>query len=46
MSDGAIKVAIHRLYKPFRHIVVARISTPSDNPVEVQGKLNYMINAM
>lgn len=46
MSDGAFKVAIHRLRKRFRHIVVARISTTVDDPVEVQDELNYLINAM
>lgn len=46
MSDGAFKVAIHRLRKHFRHIVVARISTTVDDPVEVQDELNYLINAM
>lgn len=46
MSEGAFKVAIHRLRKRFRHIVVARISTTVDDPVEVQDELNYLINAM
>ena len=46
MSDGAFKVAIHRLRKRFRHIVVARITTTVDDPVEVQDELNYLINAM
>tara|TARA_R110002072_G_scaffold287242_1_gene452606 strand:- start:58526 stop:59230 length:705 start_codon:yes stop_codon:yes gene_type:complete len=46
MSDGAFKVAVHRLRKRFRHIVVARITTTVDDPVEVQDELNYLINAM
>lgn len=46
MSDGAFKVAIHRLRKRFRQIVVARISTTVDDPVEVQDELNYLISAM
>ena len=46
MSDGAFKVAIHRLRKRFRHIVVAKITTTVDDPVEVQDELNYLINAM
>jgi len=46
MSDGAFKVAIHRLRKRFRHIVVAKITTTVDDPIEVQDELNYLINAM
>jgi len=46
MSDGAFKVAIHRLRKRFRQIVVAKITTTVDDPVEVQDELNYLINAM
>ncbi|MFT5323837.1 MAG: DNA-directed RNA polymerase specialized sigma24 family protein [Planctomycetaceae bacterium] len=46
MSDGAFKVAIHRLRKRFRHIVVAKITTTVDDPVEVQDELNYLVNAM
>ena len=46
MSDGAFKTAIHRLRKRFRHIVVEKISTTVDDPVEVQDELNYLINAM
>ena len=46
MSDGTFKVAVHRLRKRFRHIVVARITTTVDDPVEVQDELNYLINAM
>jgi DNA-directed RNA polymerase specialized sigma24 family protein len=46
MSDGAFKVAVHRLRKRFRHVVVARIATTVDDPVEVQDELNYLINAM
>ncbi|MDA0282024.1 MAG: ECF-type sigma factor [Planctomycetota bacterium] len=46
MSDSAFKVAIHRLRKRFRHVVVAKISTTVDDPVKVQDELNYLINAM
>ncbi|QDV23181.1 RNA polymerase sigma factor [Aureliella helgolandensis] len=46
LSDGAFKVAVHRLRKRFRQVVVARITTTVDDPVEVQDELNYLINAM
>jgi RNA polymerase sigma factor (sigma-70 family) len=46
LSDGAFKVAVHRLRKRFRQIVTERISTTVDDPIEVQDELNYLINAM
>lgn len=46
MSDGAFKVAVHRLRKRFRHIVVDRIASTVSDPVEAQDELNYLINAM
>lgn len=46
LSDGAFKVAVHRLRKQFRHVVVDRISSTVQDPVEIQDELNYLINAM
>ena len=46
LSDGAFKVAVHRLRKRFRHVVVDRIASTVNDPVEVQDELNYLINAM
>ena len=46
LSDGAFKVAVHRLRKRFRHVVVDRIATTVDDAVEVQDELNYLISAM
>ncbi len=46
LSDGAFKVAVHRLRKRFRYVVVDRITTTVDDPIEVQDELNYLINAM
>jgi DNA-directed RNA polymerase specialized sigma24 family protein len=46
LSDGAFKVAVHRLRKRFRQLVVERITTTVDDPVEVQDELNYLINAL
>ena len=46
LSDGAFKVAVHRLRKRFRHVVVDRIATTVDDPIEVQDELNHLIRAM
>lgn len=46
LSEGAFKVAVHRLRKRFRQIVVDRITTTVDDPLEVQDELNYLVNAM
>jgi len=46
LSEGAFKVAVHRLRKRFRQIVVEQITTTVDDPIEVQDELKYLINAM
>lgn len=46
LSDGAFKVAVHRLRKRFRRVVVDRIATTVNDPVEVQDELNDLINAL
>lgn len=46
LSEGAFKVAVHRLRKQFRHIVVDHIASTVNDPAEVQDELNYLINAM
>lgn len=46
LSEGAFKVAVHRLRKRFRQIVVDQIATTVQDSVEVQDELRYLINAM
>ena len=46
LSEGAFKVAVHRLRKRYRQLVVDQIASTVDDPVEVQDELNYLINAM
>ncbi|MFM9961236.1 MAG: RNA polymerase sigma factor [Planctomycetaceae bacterium] len=46
LSEGAFKVAVHRLRKRFRHIVVDRIASTVSDPVEAQDELNYLVSAM
>lgn len=46
LSEGTFKVAVHRLRKRFRQVVVDRIATTVEDPVEVQDELSYLINAI
>ena len=46
LSDGAFKVAVHRLRKRFRQVIVDRITATVSDPVEVQDELHELISAM
>lgn len=46
MSDGAFKVAVHRLRKRFRQVVLDRVAATVDEPSEVAGELDYLIQAI
>ena len=46
MTDGAFKVAVHRLRKRFRQIVADHIAATVEDPLEVQDELNYLVSAM
>ena len=46
LSDGAFKVAVHRLRKRFRNLVTDRISATIDDPSDVPDELNYLIAAV
>jgi DNA-directed RNA polymerase specialized sigma24 family protein len=46
MSDGAFKVAVHRLRKRFRQIVKDQIASSVDGPEALQGELDYLIQAL
>jgi DNA-directed RNA polymerase specialized sigma24 family protein len=46
MSDGAFKVAVHRLRKRFRQLVKDRIALSVDGPEALQGELDYLIQAL
>src|SRR5262249_2968617 len=46
MSDAAFKVAVHRLRKRFRKLVVERIAVTVDDPAEVQAELAYLLAAV
>ena len=48
MSDGAFKVAIHRLRgaDPLRQLVKDQIASSVDGPESLQGELDYLIQAL
>ena len=46
MTDGAFKVAVHRLRKRFRQIITDRIAATVEDPNEVRDELNYLVAAI
>jgi DNA-directed RNA polymerase specialized sigma24 family protein len=46
MTDGAFKVAVHRLRKRFRQLVTDQIASTVDGPEALQGELDYLIQAL
>jgi RNA polymerase sigma-70 factor (ECF subfamily) len=46
MTDGAFKAAVHRLRKRFRQLVNDQIASTVDGPEEIQGELDYLIQAL
>ena len=46
MTDGAFKVAVHRLRKRFRQLVKDQIASSVDGPEALQGELDYLIEAL
>jgi DNA-directed RNA polymerase specialized sigma24 family protein len=46
ISDGAFKVAVHRLRKRFRDVVKSLIADTVDDPAELADELNYLIRAL
>jgi RNA polymerase sigma factor (sigma-70 family) len=46
LSEGAVKVAVHRLRKRFREVVKAEIAQTVPEPGEVQGELRYLVEVL
>jgi RNA polymerase sigma-70 factor (ECF subfamily) len=46
MSEGAVKVAIHRLRKRFRELVKAEIAQTVPEPAQVQDELRYLVEVL
>jgi RNA polymerase sigma factor (sigma-70 family) len=45
-SEGALKVAIHRLRKRFRALVKAEIAQTVESPEEIQAELHYLVEVL
>lgn len=46
LSEGALKVAIHRLRKRFRALVKTEIAQTVDSPQEIQAELHYLVEVL
>lgn len=46
MSEGAVRVAIHRLRRRFREVVTAEIAQTVEGPQEVAAELHHLIAAL
>ena len=46
LSEGAFKVAVHRLRKKFRHVVIEQIAHTVGDSAELQDELNSLIAAL
>lgn len=46
MSDGAFKVAVHRLRKRFRQLVKDQVASSVDGPEALQRELDYLVQAL
>ncbi len=46
LTEGAVKVAIHRLRKRFRELVKAEIAHTVSDPAEIQDELRYLVEVL
>lgn len=46
VSEGAVKVAVHRLRKRFRELVRAQIAQTVDPPAKIQDELRYLVEVL
>jgi len=46
MSEGAVKVAVHRLRRRFRDLVRAEISNTIDDPAQLREELTYLLEVL
>ena len=46
LTEGAFKVAVHRLRKRFRQVVLDRVRATVDDPAEVHQELEYLIQTI
>ncbi len=46
MSDGAVKVAVHRLRQRYRELVRASVANTVADPLEVDGELSHLMDVL
>jgi RNA polymerase sigma-70 factor (ECF subfamily) len=46
MSEGAVKVAVHRLRRRFRDALTNEIADTVSDPAEIQAELEYLLKAV
>ena len=46
LSEGAVKVGLHRLRKRFREVVKAEIAQTVDHPAQVMDELRYLVEVL
>jgi hypothetical protein len=46
MTEGALRVAIHRIRRRFRELVKAEIAQTVDSPAEIEQELNHLISVL
>ena len=46
MSDGAVRVAVHRLRRQFRDALVEDIAETVSDPADVDAEIEYLLKAV
>jgi RNA polymerase sigma factor (sigma-70 family) len=46
ITEGALKVAVHRLRKRYRAVLRAEIAETVSDPAEIEGEIRYLANAL
>jgi DNA-directed RNA polymerase specialized sigma24 family protein len=46
MSEGAVKVAVHRLRRRYRELLHAEVALTVDDPLEIDDEIRYLISAI
>jgi len=46
MSEGAVKVAVHRLRRRFREVLVAEIAETVSDPGDIDAEIRYLLDAV
>ena len=46
LTEGSVKVAVHRLRKRFREVVKAQIAQTVDDPTQVREELRYLVDVL